>query len=168
MPIKVACQCGASFAAKDELAGKAVRCPKCKQPYQPTAQQLQKMNLPSNKVKQLFGPGGKIQVKNKIEACPVCGGTGYLGQTAVFEVMIVDDEIRRLLTAGDLKGALAHARRNKMIYLQEAALSKVIKGETSIEEVARVTASAKANGRSSGARKTPKPQPQVDPAASAT
>lgn len=32
MPIKVACQCGASFAAKDELAGKAVRCPKCKQP----------------------------------------------------------------------------------------------------------------------------------------
>ncbi|MCH8823749.1 MAG: Flp pilus assembly complex ATPase component TadA [Planctomycetes bacterium] len=141
-------------------------CPNCKQPYQPSAQQLQKMNLPSNKIKQLFGPGGKIQVKNKIEACPVCGGTGYLGQTAVFEVMIVDSEIQRLLTAGDLKGALAHARRNKMIYLQEAALSKVIKGETSIEEVARVTASAKANGRSSATRKTPKPQ--VDPAASAT
>ena len=141
-------------------------CPNCKQPYQPSAQQLQKMNLPSNKIKQLFGPGGKIQVKNKIEACPVCGGTGYLGQTAVFEVMIVDSEIQRLLTAGDLKGALAHARRNKMIYLQEAALSKVIKGETSIEEVARVTASAKANGRSSATRKVPKPQ--VDPAASAT
>lgn len=32
MPIKVACKCGASFAAKDELAGKAVSCPKCKQP----------------------------------------------------------------------------------------------------------------------------------------
>ena len=32
MPIKVTCQCGGSFAAKDELAGKAVRCPKCKQP----------------------------------------------------------------------------------------------------------------------------------------
>jgi hypothetical protein len=32
MPITVACQCGAKFAAKDELAGKAVKCPKCSQP----------------------------------------------------------------------------------------------------------------------------------------
>ena len=32
MPIKVACKCGAAFAAKDELAGRTVACPKCKQP----------------------------------------------------------------------------------------------------------------------------------------
>jgi hypothetical protein len=32
MPQAVTCQCGARFAAKDELAGKTVRCPKCKQP----------------------------------------------------------------------------------------------------------------------------------------
>ena len=32
MPIKVTCQCGQSFNAKDELAGKAVKCPKCQQP----------------------------------------------------------------------------------------------------------------------------------------
>lgn len=32
MPIKVVCQCGAAFAAKDELAGRTVACPKCKQP----------------------------------------------------------------------------------------------------------------------------------------
>ena len=32
MPIAVACQCGAKFAAKDELAGKTVKCPKCSQP----------------------------------------------------------------------------------------------------------------------------------------
>jgi hypothetical protein len=32
MPIKVTCQCGKSFAAKDELAGKAVKCPSCQQP----------------------------------------------------------------------------------------------------------------------------------------
>ena len=32
MPITVSCQCGAKFAAKDELAGKAVKCPKCSQP----------------------------------------------------------------------------------------------------------------------------------------
>jgi len=32
MTIQVACPCGASFAAKDELAGRSVRCPKCQQP----------------------------------------------------------------------------------------------------------------------------------------
>ncbi len=32
MPIKVSCQCGQQFAAKDELAGKVVKCPKCQQP----------------------------------------------------------------------------------------------------------------------------------------
>ncbi|MCE9528414.1 MAG: hypothetical protein K8R36_20410 [Planctomycetales bacterium] len=32
MPIKVSCSCGAAFAAKDELAGRTVACPKCKQP----------------------------------------------------------------------------------------------------------------------------------------
>ena len=32
MPIKVQCACGAAFAAKDELAGKTVKCPKCKSP----------------------------------------------------------------------------------------------------------------------------------------
>src|SRR5262245_12730108 len=32
MPIKVTCQCGKSFAAEDELAGKAVKCPNCQQP----------------------------------------------------------------------------------------------------------------------------------------
>ena len=46
----------------------------------------------------------------------------------------------------DLKGVLAHARRHKMIYLQEAALSKVLNGETTIEEVIRTTAPAKAEG----------------------
>ncbi len=118
-------------------------CPNCRQAYQPSPEQLKKLNLPSDRAKQLYRSSGKVQVKNKIENCPVCGGTGYLGQTAAFEVFLVDDEARKMLGAGDLKGALAHARRHKMIYLQEAALSKVLNGETTIEEVIRVTAPAK-------------------------
>ena len=40
MPIKVTCQCGKSFAAKDELAGKAVKCPNCQKPLRiPAASQ---------------------------------------------------------------------------------------------------------------------------------
>ena len=140
-------------------------CQNCRQSYQPTADQLRKLNIAGNKVRQLYRAGGKIQVKNKIEDCPVCGGSGYLGQTAAFEVLVIDDEARRLLMAGDLKGVLGLARRHKMIYLQEAALSKVINGEISVEEVVRVTAPApKRRGQGGGAAQQPaEPNPAATP-----
>ena len=122
-------------------------CPNCKQPYQP--RQGGRLRLPEG-VTELFRPGGKVQVKNKIEMCPICNGSGYLGQTGVFEVMIIDRAARDLLKGGDLKGALAHCRREKMVLLQEAALHKVISGETSMEEVARITGGA-AGGKSEAA-----------------
>jgi general secretion pathway protein E len=130
-------------------------CPNCRQPYQPTAEQIRKLNLPQGKVKQLYRASGKVQVKNKIEDCPVCGGTGYLGQTAAFEVLIVTDEIRKDLSNGDLKAALAHARRNNMFYIQEAALSKVVNGETDLDEIVRVTSPSKA-GTGGGGGAPPK------------
>jgi type II secretory ATPase GspE/PulE/Tfp pilus assembly ATPase PilB-like protein len=125
-------------------------CPNCRQAYQPTPEQIKKLNLPAAKVKQLHRASGKVQVKNKIEDCPVCGGTGYLGQTAAFEVLIVNDEIRKDLSTGDLKSALAHARRNNMFYIQEAALSKVVSGETDLDEVVRVTSPAKSSSSGGG------------------
>jgi general secretion pathway protein E len=116
-------------------------CPNCKQAYQPTEQAG--INLPLDKIKELYRPGGKVQVRNKIETCPVCNGLGYLGQLGVFEVMVIDREARKLLRGGDLKAALAHCRRNKMLYLQEAGLQKVLAGETSLEEIGRITTAAK-------------------------
>lgn len=130
-------------------------CPNCRQAYQPTPEQIKKLNLPAKKVTQLYRAGGKIQVKNRIEDCPVCAGTGYLGQTAAFEVFIVDDEARKALSNGDLKTALAHARRNNMFHLQEAALAKVITGETDIDEVVRVTSPAKQAGAGGGGQAPP-------------
>lgn len=132
-----------------------VLCENCKQGYAPAPEQLKQLNLPAGKVTELFRASGKVQVKNKIDNCPVCKGIGYLGQTGIFEVMIVDDEIRKMLSGGDLKSALAHARRNKMLFLQEAALLKVVSGQTTIDEVLRVTAPA---------RSAPKAEPQAAPA----
>ena len=114
-------------------------CPQCKAAYTPNEAQLKKLNL-NGKVTQLYDASGKVQVKNKIENCPVCAGTGYLGQTAVFEVLTLDRDMRKMLAKGDLKGVLNTARRNKMILLQEAALKKAVDGETSLKEVVRVTA----------------------------
>lgn len=70
MPIKVACQCGASFNAKDELAGKAVRCPKCKQPLQIPAPAP--APAPANDaLSDLFDEAG-IEAKTG-PTCPRCG-----------------------------------------------------------------------------------------------
>ena len=147
-------------------------CPNCRQAYQPSPEQLKKLNLPAKKVNQLFRASGKVQVKNKIEDCPVCGGSGYLGQTAAFEVFIVDDEARKALATGDLKTALAEARRKHMYFLQEAALSKVVTGETDIEEVVRITSPSRATppgGGSSGPTQSDgvgtTPGPKTGPAA---
>jgi len=132
-------------------------CPNCRQPYQPTKEQLRKLNLPEGKVNQLYRATGKVEVKNKIEPCPVCNGMGYLGQVGAFEVFMVDEETRKLLASGDMKAAIAHARRNKMVYLQEAALSKVLSGETTVEEVMRVFSppSSSSGGKSKKPTSTP-------------
>jgi len=125
-------------------------CPNCKQPAQTSPEQLRKLGIPERAAGQIQRAVGKIQpARNRIEDCPVCQGSGYLGQVAVFEVMPADDKVRGHLLEGDLKSAMAEARRRKMLLLPEAALAKVVAGETSLEEFARVFAP-----------KPPKPSPR--------
>lgn len=116
-------------------------CPNCRSPFTPAPEQAKKLGIPSGKQVELYRPSGKIQVKNRIEDCPVCQGTQYFGQTGIFEVLMLDDEGRRLLSENDFRTAYARAvREQKMIQLQEAALLKVREGVTSLEEVQRIFA----------------------------
>jgi type II secretory ATPase GspE/PulE/Tfp pilus assembly ATPase PilB-like protein len=119
-------------------------CTNCRTPFSPNGEQAKKLGIKDPANVQLYRQSGRIQVKNKIEECPTCGGTGFLGTTAAFEVMPIDREGRKLLLAGDFKGAYTHARRTLgMMMLQEAALRKVARGETSLEEVGRVLSAEK-------------------------
>jgi hypothetical protein len=81
MPIKVACQCGQQFAAKDELAGKRVKCPKCGTLLtipQPGAG-------PSRTGKPLSELLDDVGMRAGIRRCPGCGAE--LGEAAVLCVM---------------------------------------------------------------------------------
>ena len=69
MPIKVVCKCGASFAAKDELAGKAVSYPKCKQPLRIPSPAVA-AQPPAGGLDDLFDEVG-ISAK-KGPSCPKC------------------------------------------------------------------------------------------------
>ncbi|MFO0828680.1 MAG: ATPase, T2SS/T4P/T4SS family [Phycisphaerales bacterium] len=120
-------------------------CEACRQPLQPTPDLLKKLGVPQGKNVTLYRQNGKVQVKNRVENCPVCQGLGYFGMTACFEVMLLDDNMRSMLAEGDFKAAYAHARREgKLITLQEAALAKVRDGVTTVDEVARVFPAPKA------------------------
>jgi len=115
-------------------------CPTCRVVYQPDPAMLQKLNLPADKVQQLFKHSGKLMVGKREEACPDCMGIGYRGRVGVFEMMVLDDEARELIATAHLDQARAHLRKQRMLLLQEAALSKVVQGVTSLSEVQRALA----------------------------
>ena len=112
-------------------------CEFCRQKYKPDPGVLRKFNLPADKIQALYKAGGRVIVKKEPEPCPVCGGGGYQGRIAAFEVMVIDDEARQLIKGGRLEELRAHLRRRKMMWLSEAALSRAVSGVTSISEVSR-------------------------------
>ena len=72
--------------------------------------------------------------------CERCFGTGHTGRVGIFELMELNDELRRLIMANaDAADLTAAARRNGMRTLREDGWMKVRQGVTSAEEVMRVT-----------------------------
>lgn len=119
-------------------------CTNCRKAYKPDPALLKKGNLPTGENRPFYRPPNPDEVEvdkrgNPI-ICQVCQGSGYLGRTGVFELLILDDELRGLIAAGsDLAAVKTAARKKGMLYLQEVALFKVYEGLTSINEVLRVT-----------------------------
>jgi len=73
--------------------------------------------------------------------CPECGGSGYKGRTAVYEVLDVTPSVRKVLMHDATESALLEeAERIGMKTLRQSALAKAMRGETTFEEVIRVTA----------------------------
>ena len=114
------------------LAQRLVRllCPKCKEPYRPPAEFLQKFGIPPE----------KAQVFYREKGCDHCHGTGYRGRTGIYELLVCDNSIRDLLVGRpSIQAIKAASRKNGMRTLQEAGLAKVVAGVTSVNEIARVT-----------------------------
>jgi type IV pilus assembly protein PilB len=79
--------------------------------------------------------------------CAECGGTGYRGRTAIYEVLVVDAPMRSVLLRDANEGAIsAQARSQGMATLRASALEKARRGETTYEEVTRVSAADSGGG----------------------
>lgn len=120
-------------------------CDECKQGYTPNAELLKKFNLPAEKAKVLYRPGKEIfDKRGKPSPCQHCQATGFVGRTGVFEMVVLNDELRKAIKhVKQLPELGMQFRRAKMLYLQEQALRKVIAGTTAINEMLRVLASGK-------------------------
>ena len=115
------------------LAQRLVRvlCLECREAYEATPEALAEIGVrhPGRPVK-LFKPG----------SCVSCSYSGYHGRMAIFELMLVDDEIRNLVSSNvDSKTIKHKAVANGMGTLRADGARKVLRGITSIAEVVRAT-----------------------------
>jgi len=120
-------------------------CEECKQAYVPNRELLRKFSIPAKKAK-VFYRAGKVQYdkRGRPVICENCQGTGFVGRTGVFEIITIDDRLREAIKQAESLSEIGSLfRGDKMLYLQEQALRKVITGTTSINEMVRVLSKSK-------------------------
>ncbi len=109
-----------------------VICNFCKEEYEPSPEELELIELtPEEAKKHKFYRG---------RGCPACNNIGYMGRTGIFEIMIMNEELRRVVvdkaSASEIREV---ALRYGMKTLRKDGLDKIFQGITTIEEVVRET-----------------------------
>ncbi|HEY6420230.1 MAG TPA: type II secretion system ATPase GspE [Candidatus Binataceae bacterium] len=115
------------------LAQRLVRklCPDCREPYTAGADELARIALTPDRVT------GQV---HRAKGCKACRNTGYRGRVAVQELMMMDDEIRAMvMQRADGASIKRQCQSKGMRLLREDGADRVLAGETSIEELLRVT-----------------------------
>lgn len=116
------------------LAQRLVRinCRHCAEPYVPSDEELSDSGLSRGTTEHYQFVRGK--------GCGQCRGTGYAGRKAVAEILLLNDQLRGLITSrAPVLQIKEVARQNGTRLLREAALDLVEQGVTTLEEINRVT-----------------------------
>jgi len=107
-------------------------CPLCRQPHEPSDKENMVLGQPA-----LSGP------LYSAVGCPSCNFTGYRGRTGIYELLRVDEPLRRMIHDGvgeqDLR---AYAMTHGMVNMRQDGMRWVRAGDTALEEVLRVTREA--------------------------
>jgi general secretion pathway protein E len=115
------------------LAQRLVRvlCPDCRKPYAADGDELRRAGWE--------GASGPLTLY-RAEGCAHCAHTGFVGRVGIFEFMELDEGIRREIVArADASTLRATARKQGMRSLKEDGWLKIASGQTTVEEVWRVT-----------------------------
>jgi len=115
------------------MAQRLVRriCPHCREEYQPPAELLHELAAEGLPARAVFYQG---------RGCDKCMNIGYWGRTGIYELLKIDDRVRDLLLQNkDAATIRKAAMDNGLKPLRLAGLEKALQGETTLEEVLRVT-----------------------------
>ncbi len=117
------------------MAQRLVRrlCPNCREPYDPTREEIEEIGITPQRLagRPLYKPGG---------GCIQCKSKGYRGRSGIHELLVVDDEVRQLVMKNSDSSAIRKAATAQgMMTLREDGADKVLDGQTSVEEILRVT-----------------------------
>ena len=109
-----------------------VLCKECKESYEPDDDELRDIGILRSQLKD-----GKLY---RGKGCPSCLNMGYKGRMGIFEIMKIDDSVKKLILEQTDSGSIRRqAVLNGMILLKDDGIKKVIEGKTTIEEVLRVS-----------------------------
>jgi general secretion pathway protein E len=104
-------------------------CPVCRQPHEATDKEIAAIGQPA--------PDGPLF---SAVGCPNCNFTGYRGRTGIYELLTVDESMRRMIHGSAAEQDLrAHAVAQGMISMRQDGMRWVRAGDTALEEVLRVT-----------------------------
>jgi len=109
-----------------------VICNYCKEEYEPSPEELELLEMSREEAKKHKFYRGR--------GCPACNNIGYAGRTGIFEILVMNEELRRAVveraSAGEIREiALKYGMRT----LRKDGLDKIFRGITTIEEVVRET-----------------------------
>jgi len=132
-----------SAALNVVIAQRLIRkiCKKCKTAYNPTKQELQTLknvlsDLPKDIMPSVLDKNLKIY---KGKGCDFCNSTGYKGRIGIFEVILIDNEMEKLISSSPSHVEVQEkAIKKGMITMYQDGLLKVLDGITTIEEVENV------------------------------
>lgn len=119
------------------MAQRLVRrlCESCKQPVVPTETELEQLGIDRAQ----FNAQSEGHCYRAV-GCNECLDSGYRGRIAIFELLVVDDDIRHLIMQNVASSTIKKRAITKgMVTLREDGRQKVLQGVTSIDEVLRVT-----------------------------
>ena len=107
-------------------------CSQCKEKYEPTEEQLMELQLTPEDVE------GRVFYRGK--GCSACNGQGYRGRQALYEIMVLDDELKELIMQHASTNVLRNeSRKRGMRTLRQSGLLSIYDGVTTIDEVVRET-----------------------------
>lgn len=113
------------------MAQRLVRllCLECREPYRPTDIECERLGITDSQIQLYRGVG-----------CEHCNFTGYRGRTGIYELVEIGDALREAIHTGEGEQALLRIARQHSPGIDVDGRRRILEGQTSLEEVLRVTA----------------------------